>query len=203
MDISHPNPDPPSSEASANSDFAATVRGLQIISAAFAFGVVSFAGIVGLLSVITEQDPAEDAGIIGLLSLVHLAMALSLWPLAFFLHARMLSAGASSATPNGPGPDDAPTRHARSGNARGARLGAIRGATLIRLAMLEGAALFGLVICLLGTLEGVLRTEPKYWLNALSAVLFLAFVVATFPTRERVESQLEELDQGSHSARIS
>ena len=40
----------------------------------------------------------------------------------------------------------------------------------------------GLVICLLGSMDGTLREKPIFWLNALSPALFLAWSLATFPT---------------------
>jgi hypothetical protein len=63
----------------------------------------------------------------------------------------------------------------------------IQQATMLRLALLEGAALFGLVVCVIGVLGGVLHRYPLYWVNSVSALIMLGTVVATFPTRERLE----------------
>ena len=58
--------------------------------------------------------------------------------------------------------------------------------TILRLALLEGSALFGLVVCQIAVVWGVLQVRPLYWLNALPAAIMIAYVVATFPSRERI-----------------
>ena len=59
-------------------------------------------------------------------------------------------------------------------------------ASIIRLAMMEAPALFGIVICLLAVFGEGLDDQPVYWLNLASVVLFLFYLAASFPTRERV-----------------
>ena len=66
----------------------------------------------------------------------------------------------------------------------------LRGAAILRLAMLEGCALFGVVICLLGVVLEAATQHPWIWANAASAALFLIFAVLTFPTAERLASEL-------------
>ncbi|NLW83867.1 MAG: hypothetical protein GXY41_05615 [Phycisphaerae bacterium] len=61
-------------------------------------------------------------------------------------------------------------------------------ATVIRLACFEGAAIFGLVLCLVGIQSGELARMPVYWVNLFSPVVFVLLVLATFPTRWRVET---------------
>jgi hypothetical protein len=85
-------------------------------------------------------------------------------------------------------------------------------------ALMAGVLLFGLVVVMLATRPlsvaaaaptpprtlmllslvhglmalGTWSAAPVYWLNALSALAFLAFAVLSFPTRERVEGSLAE-----------
>jgi len=63
----------------------------------------------------------------------------------------------------------------------------IRGAIIVRLAMFEGVAFFGLVICLLGIIQGVLQLHTGYWVNAFSTVVALGLILKTYPSRERIE----------------
>ena len=62
---------------------------------------------------------------------------------------------------------------------------AIRGTVVLRLAVMEGAALFGCVVLLLATLSGALYTKPWLWLNAVSFVLLLVVAVRQLPLREK------------------
>ncbi len=52
--------------------------------------------------------------------------------------------------------------------------------------MLEAPALFGIVVCLVGSLNGQLHAEPIYWLNLASTVVLVLFVALSFPSRERL-----------------
>lgn len=157
----------------------ADLKALQAIQAALMTGVLLFGLVVVLLAIRPQSIGAAlptPAATLTLLSLVHGVMALGAWAAAFLLHGALLrSASAGAGAPAG----------AES-------LAALRKATLVRLALLEGPALFGLVICLLAALGGTLRETPVYWLNAASALAFLAFAALSFPTRERVEASLAE-----------
>jgi hypothetical protein len=56
----------------------------------------------------------------------------------------------------------------------------------VRLAMFEGVAMYGLVICLLTVMWGAQPYHPELLLNGISAVVFLGFAAATFPTIDRI-----------------
>lgn len=72
-------------------------------------------------------------------------------------------------------------------------LGLLRSAIILRLASFEGAAFFGITVCILAMMNGVLDAEPAYWLNLGSLVIFAAFAVQTFPTKERLTAWFEEM----------
>jgi hypothetical protein len=148
----------------------ADVRALAIVQLALAAGLVSFWGVVLFLS----QAPANaervaDEGALQMIvtmSVAHAVMAPSMWTAGTFLFERTL--------------------------ARGANIGALRAATILRLALFEGAALFGTVICHLAIMLGVAREHPLVFLNAASTFVMLGLVITTFPTRERCERLLRE-----------
>ena len=62
----------------------------------------------------------------------------------------------------------------------------MRQAEIVRLALWEGPATLGLVVCFLGALSGDLAAQPLYWLNASTAALFLWNAWSLFPTVERL-----------------
>ena len=68
----------------------------------------------------------------------------------------------------------------------------LRMALVLRLALLEAVALFGIVVCYLAVLTGTLHESPLYWLNGLPAVLLALHTLLSFPTRDRMESALQE-----------
>ena len=61
-----------------------------------------------------------------------------------------------------------------------------RTAGIGRLAILEGASLFGLAVCFVGVTNHVIHAEALYWFNAASTGLFLLFAAAVFPTRQNL-----------------
>jgi hypothetical protein len=79
-----------------------------------------------------------------------------------------------------------------SGQRGTALAGVFRAAVIVRLALLEAAALFGLVILLVAAFNHVLAEVPEFWGNGLSAAAFIVYALVTFPTRSRVELVLRE-----------
>jgi len=65
-------------------------------------------------------------------------------------------------------------------------IGRMTTAHIVRLAMFEGMAMYGLVICLLMVMWGALPYYPELLLNGISAVIFLGVTTATFPTTDRI-----------------
>ncbi len=149
---------------------------LQIVCAALVGGLVICAGAVIFIysrhgaehAVITD----EKISLISLLSLVHAILAILCYAAGILLFRRKV--------------ETAPDRQSGSGHPLSA-FAIISTAVIVRLAVLEGAAQLGLVVCLIASMAGVLRYAPIFWLNLLSTVLFLIFASLTFPTRPRVE----------------
>jgi hypothetical protein len=67
-----------------------------------------------------------------------------------------------------------------------------RTAMIVRMALLEGSAFFGLAICMIGSTSGVLANMQVYWINLLSPCLVVGFGIVTFPTKERLGAWFEE-----------
>lgn len=59
---------------------------------------------------------------------------------------------------------------------------------IIRAAIMDGIAMFGLITCLMGVQNGEIYNEPIYWLNLFSYVFFVVVILWTFPTKDRLET---------------
>jgi hypothetical protein len=57
---------------------------------------------------------------------------------------------------------------------------------IIRYALMEGTALIGLVILIISITSGAVYSNSMYWLTALPALIFVAFIAFSFPTKEKV-----------------
>ena len=120
----------------------------------------------------SDLSLAANIELVRLLSFTHLFYALAGYPVSLYLFERLFTRkhvhGAPAMTPDG-------------------ILIAIRLASIVRLAIMEGIAFLGLVICFIGAQSGILHRFPEYWLNSLSSIILIGFVVFDFPTRERLE----------------
>ncbi len=61
---------------------------------------------------------------------------------------------------------------------------------IVRLALLEASALFGIVVVLLSATAGRLQTRPGLWWNVAPLVALIVTSLATFPSRERFLARL-------------
>jgi len=59
-------------------------------------------------------------------------------------------------------------------------------ARIIQLVLLEGPALVGMVICLLGVRNGALTLAPIYWINLVTTVVFYIRLLRIFPNEEKL-----------------
>ena len=158
-----------------------TVRSLRIIQGAIGAGVLVFALVVlGMHARVSSDVPPPPQVVVFLvqiLTVVHFVMAAAIYPLGHLVFTRMVSR----------------ERIAKSGATDPAKvLSLMRAGIIMRLAMYEGVAFVGLVVCMVGVLEGVLRAHPVYWVNAFSTVVLLLFVMRTFPSEERLLTIFEE-----------
>jgi len=162
----------------------ANVRQLQLIQAAIGMGIFVFSMVIGVLySTATGQPRREDVELIQTLTLAHLLILSGGVAMANFLFRNLFSERQLAAAADKTVMDS--NRQPVTDPALKA-LAHVRSAIIVRLAILEAPALFGLVICLLMTMNGVVSVAPVYLLNALSAVGFLFYVATTIPTKERL-----------------
>lgn len=162
------------------------MSGMQIIQAFLAFGVVLFAGVVILMYVSLgspERELPQDFAVqtIWLMTVVHLVLAIVIYLAAprienfIYNQAKNNSAASAATIP-----------------LAAQALGVIRTARIVRLALYEGVALLGLVICYLAVTMNVIAAHPVYWVNAATAAIMVGFVVSTFPNAERLTTIFHE-----------
>ncbi|KAB2880588.1 ATP synthase F0 subunit C [bacterium] len=177
------------------------IRVIQIIQGAIGLGVVMFMGVV--LFVYSSQTMNVDARItnddydlINILTLAHIMIAAAVYTVARVVFNLLLS---SSVLRNGV------TKIMKDGQGRVIEnpaekmLAIIRSAMIVRLAMIEAPAIFGLVICLIATFNGTIQETPSIWLNAITALILIGFVILTFPNKERVEEIFNSKISGTPS----
>ncbi|MEK7484681.1 MAG: hypothetical protein AABZ60_10170 [Planctomycetota bacterium] len=66
-----------------------------------------------------------------------------------------------------------------------------RASLILKLALLEGSALFGLVVCFLGSQAGTLQKTPVFWLNAFPSLVFILIWIFAFPNKARLQHWFE------------
>jgi len=156
---------------------------LQVIHLAVPFGVLIFTLLVVFLYLQIEcpgNDSATSAAPIPLLTLMHAIIGLVCFTAGQLLYNRL----------SGPRGSQRQIKLLSSMKLSEEEIcfRAIFTATIFRLALFEGAAIFGLIICLIAALSGILSRYPIYWLNTFSVVMLIVLVAVTFPTRSRIES---------------
>jgi len=67
----------------------------------------------------------------------------------------------------------------------------IRTSMLIRTALFEGSTFFGLAVLMIAATNGLLLSVSWLWINVAPLIIFIALIVFTFPTRDRLVSIFE------------
>lgn len=147
------------------------LRALRILHSAIPGGIALFLGVVGFLA----ARPAQASPYPGLpwrLTLPSLVLGVAGGAAALLprrLLARRLAVAGS--------PEEA--------------VASLQRAALLRLVLLEGGSLFGIVVLLFAALDGSLVTDPFLWLNAFPAFALVAVAVLGWPERERLLDEIE------------
>jgi hypothetical protein len=161
-----------------------SLRSMQMIHIAVSLGPVLFAIAVNVVNFTMAgvQPTGADVEMMTMMSVVHAVFALSALmgsEAAFrWLTDTRRSTGSAPGTPR---------------LLAAQYVNKFRSASIVRLAMLEGAAFFGLVVCVIGLTRGVLEAEPLYWLNMGSTLVLIVVAFWKFPTREQVISTLSDI----------
>ncbi len=151
------------------------VRTMQVIYFAQSLGASFFAGVVVYLSLKAFQrgvvPTPQQLQIVQILSFLLILLAVAAYTGAVILFKKIISKPIDSPTPQ--------SLFAR-----------LRTALIVRIAFLEGAAFFGLVVLLLSGMFGVLSPHPLYWLTGLPYFILLVFIALNFPNKTRLQEML-------------
>ena len=160
------------------------LRPLAIIHVAISAAPVFFA--FAIVFVMLNAPPVtagpSDILLLNILSVLNLVFLASAWYVGSFIFQKMV-AGSISA------------RISESDQKMKAEviLAALRSGLIVRLAMLEGAAVFGLTACLLGVMRGVLPGESVYWFNLVPIAVLFAYSFVNFPSKTKILNILGEI----------
>jgi len=170
----------------------AVMRTIQMIYLALIMGVIVFTAAVFIIySTDKSQENVNiDPDLLTTMSLVHACFALAAYALATFQYKSQFRTERLSGVSRGE-TSDRSVMYPSSTPAE-SYLSIIRTALIIRLALMQGAAFFGLVTCIIGATSGALRLHPEYWANLASSVVMIGFCILTFPNKERLAGIFEE-----------
>lgn len=173
-----------------------SIRTSQLIYSALMLGVMAFVTAVLLTYNYrdTSQEIHDATDLVNLLSIAHIVMALGAYGAAKFLYDTQFKPEHLASALRRELRDAWGKNIAVSPAEKCVAL--IRTASIIRLALLEGAAFFGLMTCMVGVTSGVMSSHPEYWLNLVTTAIMTYFTYATFPTRERLLQIFEEKIKG-------
>ena len=160
------------------------MRTSQIIHIALAIGVTLFFGVVVFLYYNGTSDAEAEEDVIQVLCLVLIVLGMTAYGAAMFVYKKMFAAKSLEeplTTPDGKS----------IGNAADIFVARLRSAQIVRLALFQGVAFFGLVICQLSVLNGLMHASPVYWAAALPTLFVILLVALTFPTKEKLAADFE------------
>jgi hypothetical protein len=146
----------------------------RVLQIAMTLGPLAFFFAASFLS----TQPSRGGGIsddgLDVLSMLNAGLLFAALGASTFLVSRLREAGLENA-------------------ADGARaLAVLRRAALVRMALLETSAMFGIFVLLRAGLAGRLETRPGLWWNVAPLVALVVTALATFPSRGRFVAQFEE-----------
>ena len=151
------------------------IRGMQILNAAFIAGLLMFVGVTIFLYFTAAEPKVPQGGeaSLQLLSITNAVVFILSSAAGFFIFRSRFAPIAKACSDS---PHASPIDF----------LGELRGAFILRLAMLEGPGLLGTVVCFFGVTGSKIHDHPIYWLNLLSPIAAITFMGVTFPTQEKL-----------------
>lgn len=69
----------------------------------------------------------------------------------------------------------------------------IRTSCILRAALLELPALFGLCVITIAVMRGYMQTHPVYWINIVPALVMIVSLLYQIPTREKIRLWYEQI----------
>ncbi len=157
------------------------IQTMIIIRIALMMGVIFFYGAVFLIYSTQENAaaPTIETSVMDILSLVHAVFTFSAFFASTFISNLMLNKNKITEST----PEFAALQ----------AINLFRTSSIVQIAIIEAAAMFGAIICLIAAQNGILHTFPSYWVNAGSAVLMIAVGLKSFPTKEYVVTTCENI----------
>ena len=156
------------------------VQGIKILQLALPIGVLTFIGVVcGLYFLNLGNPPKVQEGsgqMILILSLLHGLVTLTNTILALAVFPKVML------SPEKCRQFTKPAQLFEKFNAT----------RILQLAMIEGAALFGVVICIIGVLGGNIYHQPLIWLNLASSMILFSFAFSTIPNEQSMRKFFEQ-----------
>jgi F0F1-type ATP synthase membrane subunit c/vacuolar-type H+-ATPase subunit K len=169
------------------------VRVFQIIYIAILLGVTVFLGIILYMYSAGSPfaAPAEDTvQQMNIFSLIHAGMFIAGLFISRFLYDLTLKPARAESVMT--------DRRVEGLSGAEKHLAVMRTAMIIRLALLEGPVLFGLVALFMAAVNGVLYHKGIYWANLASYIYLVYFILTDFPTPEKLlEVFKKRLSHGS------
>ncbi len=149
-----------------------------------AIGVTLFFGVVVFLYYNGTADSELDEDVIQTLCLVLIVLGMAAYGVAMFVYKKTfaeISLAESLITSEGKTIE----------NQAEIFVARLRSAQIVRLALFQGVAFFGLVICQLSVMNGLMHASPVYWAAALPTLFVILLVALTFPTKEKLTADFE------------
>lgn len=165
------------------------IKVLQVIFLALGLAVFIFVMLALIFyAVLPQNEEPTNVSPIRVLTIVHLLLIPVIFYISKKLYDQLFQGNRFSQLPSDSAQLQQLSRLTLSENL----LAIIRTTSIIRLAMWEALALFGLTICFLGSLQGILQHHPLYWINLISAIVFEMMVFTEFPSRQKLELLFRE-----------
>jgi hypothetical protein len=166
----------------------ADVKAVQILHSALMIGIVLFSGLSAGLGIALHPPEQKSAELlVRMLSLVNAVLTPTLVFVGLFISSKALGLPMQGIR------SDADSVATFVENA----LGPLRGAWILRHAMLEGAGLFGAVACFMGAQTGVIQEHPVYFANLATPGLVIAWFLIGFPRTARLAEILRRQATGT------
>jgi hypothetical protein len=166
-----------------------SIRVLQVIFAALATGVFIFTLIaVSGYFIFQNNYQAADPSMIRIMTGIHFIIFPVIFYISKYLYDHLFQSTRFSQLPDLSSGDRQHLPLTLAENL----LAMIRSSSIVRLALLEVPAMFGLTICFMAAIQGVLQQYPFYWINMVSTLVFEVIIYIEFPSRQKLEALFRE-----------
>lgn len=165
------------------------VNAMRVLQLALTAGPLLFTGVVLFLPLQAAPEAQPPAAV---LSIAHAVMTLGCWAAAPAIGPTRLRVEGQTFHANPP---------ASAADAAARWTGAWRGSRILTLALLEGAALFGVGLVFLAKSSGALSARPELLAHLIPVGVLVLYALASFPSPEHIAREWRvkvlEADPGS------